>query len=181
MLRKKRWITISVLVATLLMLVGTVGGMVYAQTGTTTTDNTTANTPAIDPANTLYAKVATILNIDQQKLEAAFTQARKEMRDEELTSRIKSMVEQGTITQAQADEYLKWWQSRPDIASKLDFRGGPGIPGGPHGMPGPGGNPPPPLPPPPPPTPPTPSRSTDLPLSPSSPPHRRGGWRSPLP
>jgi hypothetical protein len=136
MLRNKKWITIIVLAATLVILLSVVGGMAYAATGTTTTANTTAN----DPAKTLYAKVATILGIDQTKLEAAFTQAQNQMRDEELTNRLKSMVDQGTITQAQSDAYLKWWQSRPDVASQIDAGGGHGIPGGPQGMQGLGGN-----------------------------------------
>jgi hypothetical protein len=139
MLRNKKLITVMVLAATLVILVGVVGGMAYAATGTTATANTTAN----DPAKALYARVATILGIDQTKLEAAFTQAQKEMRDEELTSRLKSMVTEGAITQAQSDAYLKWWQSRPDVASQIDIGGGQGIPGGPHGMHGPGGNAPP--------------------------------------
>jgi hypothetical protein len=136
MLRNKKWITITVLVAAFVVLAGVIGGMAYAQTGTATTANATAS----DPGKTLYAKVAVILGIDQQKLEAAFAQARKEMRDDELTSQLKNMVEQGTVTQTQADEYLKWWQSKPDVASELEFGGGPGIPGGPHGMRGPAGN-----------------------------------------
>ena len=139
MLNHKKWITVTVLAAALVMLLGVVAGVAYGANGTANTANTTAT----DPAQTLYTKVAAILGIDQQKLEAAYTQARQEIHDEELTCRLKSMVEQGTITQTQADAYLKWWQSRPDVASQLGFGGGMGIPGGPHGMQGPGGNAPP--------------------------------------
>lgn len=135
MVHKKKWLTITVLVAALVIVIGTVGGIAYAQTGITTTNSTPE-----DPATTLYAKVAAILGIDQQKLEAAFAQAQKEMRNEELTNRLNNMVEQGAITQSQADEYLTWWQARPDITLGAGFGGGPGIPGGPRGMIGPGGN-----------------------------------------
>jgi hypothetical protein len=136
MLRNKKWLTITVLAATLVILLGVIGGMAYGATGTTTTTNTTPN----DPAKTLYAKVAAILGIDETKLEEAFTQAQNQIRDEELTDQLKNMVTQGTITQAQADAYLKWWQSKPDVASQIGFGGGPGIYGGPHGMQGPGDN-----------------------------------------
>jgi hypothetical protein len=139
MLRNKKWITIIVLAATLVVLVGVAGGIANAATGTATSTNTTAN----DPASTLYAKVAAILGIDQTKLEAAFTQAQKEIRDEQMVSQLKSMVDQGAITQAQSDAYLTWWQSRPEVASQIGFGGGPGMSGGPRGMQGPGGNAPP--------------------------------------
>jgi hypothetical protein len=135
MLHKKKWITIIVLAATLVILLGVVGGIAYAATGATATANTTAG----DPFKTLYAKVAAILGIDQTKFEAAFTQAQNQMHNEELTGRLKSMVDQGAITQAQADAYLKWWQSKPDVASQIGFGGGPGMPGGPQGMQRPGG------------------------------------------
>lgn len=141
MFRKKKWLIITVLAATLVIITGVVGGLAYAQSGASAT--TTANTTATDPAKTLYAKVAAIMGIDQQQLEEAFTQAQQEMRDEELTSRLNNMVEQGTITQDQADQYLQWWQARPDVASELGFGGDLGIQGGPHGIPGLGGNAPP--------------------------------------
>jgi hypothetical protein len=133
--RNKKWIIIGVLMAALVILISAVGGIAYAQTGTSTTDNTTA----VDAGNTIYAKVAAILGIDQQKLEDAFAQAQQEMRTEELTNQLNNMVEQGAITQSQADEYLKWWQARPSIVDGLGFGGGQGISGGPRGM-GPGGN-----------------------------------------
>jgi hypothetical protein len=142
MLRNKKWIIIIVTAITLVVLAGAIGGIVNAQTA----NAASANTTAADPAKTLYAKVAAILGIDQIKLENAFTQAQKEINDEQLTSQLKDMVTKGTITQAQADAYLKWWQSRPDVASQLGFGGGTGIGGGSHGMPGPGGNAPPALP-----------------------------------
>ncbi len=60
------------------------------------------------------ARVAVILGIDQQRVEDAFTQARKEMANEALDNRLKQLVESGKITQSQADEYRTWWQSRPE-------------------------------------------------------------------
>lgn len=75
-------------------------------------------------ANTQYEallnKVATIyqqntgVTIDPQQLETAFTQAQTEMQNEALQSRLQNMVTQGTITQEQADQYLQWWQSKPN-------------------------------------------------------------------
>jgi hypothetical protein len=135
MQHKKNWVTIAVLAATLVILAGVVGGTAYAQSATTTT-----NTAQAEPVKTLYARVAGILGIDQQKLEDAVAQAQKEAREEELNTRLNSMVAQGTITQDQASQYLKWWQSKPDIGGMPDpggdmrLGGGPGLPGGPYEM-----------------------------------------------
>jgi len=74
-------------------------------------------TPASDNASqpkTLLARVAAILGIDQQKAEDAFTQARSEMREEALDNYLKNLVDQGKITQQQADQYKSWWQARPE-------------------------------------------------------------------
>ena len=62
---------------------------------------------------TLVARVAQILGIQEQKVQDAFDQAQKEMREEALNSYLKSAVEQGRITQEQADKYKQWWQSQP--------------------------------------------------------------------
>ena len=60
-------------------------------------------------------RVAEILDIDQQELEDAFKQAMGEKCQEALDTRFQKMVEEGEMTQAQADEYKDWLQSRPDV------------------------------------------------------------------
>jgi hypothetical protein len=39
-------------------------------------------------------------------------------------------VDDGQITQEEANQYLEWWQSRPDIEVPLPGLGGPGPGGG---------------------------------------------------
>jgi hypothetical protein len=90
-----------------LVVVGSMVGIAFAQSGSESS------------GNTLLARVAAILGIDQTKVEDAFTQARKEMRDEALDSYLKDMVEQGKITQAEADQYKTWWDTKPDALDKL--------------------------------------------------------------
>ena len=110
MWRSKKFIVVALVAA--LVLVGSTAGVVLAQTGSGG-DSQTGVTLASDNASqpkTLLARVAAILGIDQQKVEDAFTQARTEMRDEAL----QKLVDEGKITQQQADQYKKWWQSRPD-------------------------------------------------------------------
>jgi hypothetical protein len=106
---RKKVILIPLVVA--LVLVGSIVGVAFAQGEN---DN---------PENTLMARVAAILGIDQTKLEDAFAQAQKEMHDAALNNYLAEMVEQGKITQAEADQYKTWWNARPDALDKL----GPGF------------------------------------------------------
>jgi len=98
MRRSKKLLIAGVLAV--VVLVGSISGLALAQTGSTDTTS----------GKTLLARVAAILGIDQQKVENAFTQAKDEMRDEAL----QKLVEQGTITQDQADQYKAWLKARPD-------------------------------------------------------------------
>jgi protein-disulfide isomerase-like protein with CxxC motif len=70
----------------------------------------------VSQSKTLLARVAAILGIDQQTVENAFAQAQRETQEEALDNWLKKLVDEGKITQAQADEYKQWWQSRPDMS-----------------------------------------------------------------
>ncbi len=102
---KRRNIIIVGVVAAV-VVAGSIAGVAIAQTNTP---------PKPDPSKTLMGRVAAILGIDQQKLQSAFDQANRDMQNEALDSRLKSLVDQGKMTQDQADQYKKWWQSRPNI------------------------------------------------------------------
>jgi hypothetical protein len=65
--------------------------------------------------------------INPQQLKNAFIQAQGEMQDEALQSRLEKLVNEGKITQAEANQYLQWWESRPNI--KLPGLGGYGLGG----------------------------------------------------
>ncbi len=104
MWRSKKFIVIAIVVALVLGL--GISSVALAQTGST--DATSDN-------KTLLARVAAILGIDQQTVENAFSQARLDMRNEALDSYLKNLVDQGKITQEQADQYKQWWQSKPDM------------------------------------------------------------------
>ena len=69
------------------------------------------------------AKVASILGLEADDVENAMEQAREELADEALADKLDELVEKGTITQAQADEYESWIESRPD---GFKLRGWPG-------------------------------------------------------
>jgi len=78
------------------------------------------------PRDTLMARVAELLNIDQDDLEDAFTQAleeQREQRQEEMQAardaRMQELIDQGVITQEQADEWNEWLESRPAVGDEL--------------------------------------------------------------
>ena len=115
MRRSKRFIIIA-LVATV-VLVGSIAGVVLAQT-----DNPTGSGNVTQP-KTLLARVAEKLGINQTTLENAFTEAQKEMQTQALKNRLQSLVGQGKITQKQADDYLTWWEARPNMPPGFGFKG----------------------------------------------------------
>ena len=65
-------------------------------------------------ASRLAAKVAEILGLDAAVVDDAIEQAREELRDEAIQKKLNALVENGRLTQEQADEYLNWIQSKPE-------------------------------------------------------------------
>ena len=65
-------------------------------------------------ASKLAAKVAEILGQDASEVDEAINQARRELTDEAVQNNLNALVEKGGLTQAQADEYLDWIQSKPE-------------------------------------------------------------------
>jgi hypothetical protein len=136
MWRNKKWALVIVVAVVIVMAAGIAGGVVYAQSGSTDKPK--------NPKDTLMSRVAEKLGIDQSKLEDAFAQAEKELRQEAQSNRLKNLVDQGKITQEQADKYQEWLQSRPDVPANLeaqpDFnqRGPMGFKGVPRCFPGQG-------------------------------------------
>jgi len=110
----RKWV-VTIMAITVILLMGTIGGIVSAQTPAPTVPAPTQSTGQ----DTLLARVAEILDVDQADLEAAIRQARQEMRSDAMKDRLEKLVEQGQITQEEADQYLEWWQARPDIFENL--------------------------------------------------------------
>ncbi len=127
MWRTKKFIIIAVSLAVLLA-VG-IGGVVLAADNQDTSQ-------AKAPGEELFTKVCAIYQektgvaLDQAALKDAFTQAGSEIRKEMEQSRLQNLVTQGKITQDQADQFLKWLDSRPNVPSGFGFRGFGGFPGG---------------------------------------------------
>lgn len=123
------------------LLVGITGGVVLAQ------DNGT-NTQAPPQGEELLAKVVTIyqqntgVTIDETQLKAAFEQAQSQIQLEREQNMVQNLVKNGKLTQDQADQYLKWLQSKPSLPSGFGRGFGQGLGGCFGGRGGPGGPPP---------------------------------------
>ena len=128
MWRSKKFIVIAILATVL--LVGSIGGVALAQ------DNGDDSQPKalLDRVCEIY-EGNTGVAIDSEELQKAFNEAQSEMRAEALENRLTKMVEEGVIDEAQKQELLEWWQSRPDMPFNFGF----GDRGGFHGMGGPPG------------------------------------------
>ncbi|MBM3925384.1 MAG: hypothetical protein FJ320_05260 [SAR202 cluster bacterium] len=98
--------------------------MAFAQEGSSDSSTTTDSTAATETPS-FPDRVAGILGLDKAKVESAFQQAAQEAADEAVRSRLDALVEQGTLTQAEADEIYEWYQSRPEALSKIAPFGGP--------------------------------------------------------
>jgi len=132
-MRKRKWF-IPVVVLSIVLIGGVTGGVLAAA------DNSSSNTESqsqatdryqafLDKACAIYEE-NTGVAIDSEQLKDALDQARSEIQDEALESRLQDLVDEGKITQEEADQYLEWWQSRPDIELPLPGLGGHGHGGG---------------------------------------------------
>ena len=97
-------------------LTGVLVGTVSADTGEDTANH----------RETLMARVAEILDIDQQDLEDAFEQALGELREqrqEEMEAgrdaHMQELIDEGVLTQEQVDEMQEWFESRPDNRDEM--------------------------------------------------------------
>lgn len=132
-MRKRRWF-IPVIVVSVLLISGIVGGVLVAGSDSpSTTDDRNPITDRyqalLDRACAIYEE-STGVAIDSGQLKDALDQAQGELQEEALETRIQKLVDEGKITQEEADNYLAWWQSRPDIEVPLPGLGGPSHGGG---------------------------------------------------
>jgi hypothetical protein len=129
MWKSKKFILVTLLTA--VVLAGSIGGVALAQNGDEGDNQPEAgHTALLSRACEIYQE-NTGVAIDSAALKDAFAQAQGELQIEAMQSRLQNLVDEGKMTQQQADEYLNWWQSRPE---DMPFKFGFGGRGGFHGM-----------------------------------------------
>ena len=109
--------------AAALLAVGLVGGVVVAQEGEESdTDDS--------ESKSLFERMAEVLNVDgvdAEDIESAYNQAKQDIQTEKLSAYLDKLVEDEVIDQDTADEYLEWYEDRPEglpnFGSKRGFGG----------------------------------------------------------
>ena len=130
MWRSKKLSIAAVLAA--VMLAGSIGGVVLAADNGDDSEPEAKYEALLDRLCEIYQE-KTGVAIDQVAFKDAFAQAQSEMQTEALENYLQSLVEQDKITQEQADDYLEWWQGKPDVPARFGFGGRGGF----RGMSGP--------------------------------------------
>ena len=131
-MRKRKWFIPVVL--SIVLIGGIAGGvMVAADDDSAKIDHQNQladrHQELLDRACAIYQE-NTGVSIDSERLKDALHQAESELREEALESKLQNLVEDGKLTQEEADKYLEWWQSRPDIEVPLPGLAGSGPGGG---------------------------------------------------
>jgi len=116
MWRSKKFILAMVLVAVIAAV--SIGGAVMAADDGNGNQAEEQCETFIDRVLEIYEE-QTGVAIDEEVLRDAFGQARGEFRDERIQERLAELVEEGVITQEEADELWQWWLSRPETLTGL--------------------------------------------------------------
>ncbi len=71
-----------------------------------------------DGEGSFVADVAEILGVEESALEDALTQAKRAMANDVVRARMDAMVAKELIGQEEADEYVEWFESRPEFLDR---------------------------------------------------------------
>lgn len=118
MKRSRKFLLVTVLAS--VAVVGSITGVVLAQNGDES-EPQARHGALLERICAIYED-NTGVAIDPEALKDAFAQAQREMQAEALKNRLQSLIGEGKITQDEADQYLEWWQSRPDVPIRFGFR-----------------------------------------------------------
>ena len=125
MWRSKKFIVAAVMAV---VLVGSISGVALA------TDNGDDSQPEAE-RGAMLERVCEIyqentgVTIDQEALKDAVAQAQSEMQAAAMENHLQSLIDEGEITQEEADQYLEWWESKPDVSIGFGSHGHGGMRG----------------------------------------------------
>jgi hypothetical protein len=123
MWRSKKFIVAVVMAV---VLVGSISGVALAADNGDDSQPETEHGAILERVCEIYQE-NTGVTIDQEALKDAFAQAQSEMQAAALENHLQSLVDAGEITQEEADQYLEWWESKPDVSIGFDFHGHGGM------------------------------------------------------
>jgi hypothetical protein len=111
MWRKKKFIIIALV--TVLVVGGILGGVAIAQADDDDSSQPQARgTALLEKVAEIYEK-NTGVAIDSEELQKALTEAGQELRDEAKDAFLQKLVDEGKITQEQADQFKAWLEDMP--------------------------------------------------------------------
>ena len=112
-MRKRVFLIVGALAAALSVSIGAIA--VMAQESTEETDETQTT------IQSFVSRVAENLELDEDTVQAAFDDARDDLKEDlkaahraALEEKLEAAVDDGDITQEEADEYLEWYDAKPD-------------------------------------------------------------------
>ena len=114
---RKKWFLVPVVVGVIAIVSTTA---IFAQTPS----------PNGESPKTFASRVAGILGLSETQVQSAIDQASRKMHNDATKAKLDRMVANGKLTQAQADEYLKWYEAKPEGIHGFGFGG----PTGKHGQ-----------------------------------------------
>lgn len=120
---KKRWLFLPATIA-ILALGALMTGAAFAQEASQDDQSSVGR---------LASRVAQILGLGEDEVSDAIKQARTELRIEAAQAKLDAMVEAGTMTQEQADEYIAWIEAQPTDGPGFGHNGFGGKRSGRHG------------------------------------------------
>ena len=110
---RRKWLIIPALAA--LLLTGAIAGTAFAQSESDDDSSSVSRFVEI---------LAEKLGIDEDQVQTAVEETKAELQaerkaawEQQLRDKLAAMVEEGKITQEQADEYLDWYLNPPELAS----------------------------------------------------------------
>ena len=110
---RRKWLIIPALAA--LLVTGAIAGTAFAQSES---DDDSS------PVSRFVEILADKLGVGEEELETALEETKEELQaerkaawEQQLRDKLAAMVEEGAITQEQADEYLDWYLDPPELAS----------------------------------------------------------------
>ena len=93
------------LAAVAVMVTGITGAVVWTQV---------AHADGEDSGTSFAARIATILELEESVVTDAFKQANKDLQDERFEAKMDRRVEDGKMTQDEADAAVEWYEERPE-------------------------------------------------------------------
>ena len=83
-----------------------------------------------DEDTDFMAEAAEILGVAESELEDALAQARRSMANEAVRARMDAMVEKEFFSREEADEYVEWFEGRPEFLDRGGWMKGARMQGG---------------------------------------------------